>query len=230
MKKVIPTFVLSIFFCTVYSQNQNWGSWKNLEDGWEKKLQGRTEIINPFIQNHIEYEVKNDYKFLVFFTITFEWDNGETGTWEWNLEPGKTFNWGHKATGIRKVSVTITKYKGADDKYYNVGESVNTSLGSFKLSYDAQVRLKEHFKLIESGSTLGKFFAASPLAFLFAGGKPEPEDILTFPWADFANACKDLRGIIQKKLYDDATQNCAQADGSVDKKFWCKMAETYNKN
>lgn len=103
-------------------------------------------------------------------------------------------------------------------------------MGSFKLSYDAQVRLKDHFRLIESGSTLGKFFAASPLAFLFAGGKPNPEDIISFPWGDFTNACKDLRVIIQRKLYDDASQNCAQADGAFDKTFWCKMAEIYNKN
>lgn len=225
MKKIISTFAFCILFFVAYSHD--WTSWQSLDDGWEKNLKGRKQIINPFTEKFIQYEVKNDYKFLVFFTITFEWNTGETGTWEWNLEPGKTKNWIREATGIKKVTVIINKYKGADGEYYTVGEKINTLLGNFKLSYDAQVRLKDHFKLIESGSTLGKFFAASPFAFLFLGGKPEPEDIINFPWADFVNACKDLRGMIQNKLYDDAMQNCAQANEAADKRFWCRMAETY---
>lgn len=227
MKKAIIVLVLSLFYYAAYCQN--WGSWQNLDDGWEKNLRGRTQIINPFTDKFIQYEVKNDYKFLVFFTITFDWNNGETGTWEWNLEPGKTKNWIREATGIKKVSVLITKYKGVDGEYHNIGDAVNTSSGSFKLSYEAQTLLKEHYDLIKQSDVLKKIFAAAPFAILFSGGKVEPEDVLTFPWEDYMNACKSVGKILRTKIHEDAKQNCAQAHGG-DGKFWCKLAETYEKS
>lgn len=227
MKKTIVTIAVLLTFYTVFSQQ--WTSWQNLDDGWEKNLKGRTEIINPYTGKFIQYEVKNDYKFLVFFSITFEWNTGETGRWEWILEPGKTKNWIREATGIKKVDVVISKYKGADGEYHNIGEAVNTSLGSFKLSYEGQLRLRDYYRLLEKVPTIKKVFANSPFAFLFSGGSPRPDEVYSFPWVAFANACKALNYVIPKRIYDDAAQNCSQPYNSADAKFWCELAEIYEK-
>lgn len=65
MKKTIVTIFAAFSF--YIASGQQWTSWKSLDDGWEKNLKGRTEIINPYTGKFIQYEVKNDYKFLVFF-------------------------------------------------------------------------------------------------------------------------------------------------------------------
>lgn len=234
MKRFHFTLLLILNLILSNSYAQNWGSWENLKDGWENKLSGRQKITNQFRNETTEYEIKNEYAFSVHLRVTFTFNDGENGTWEQWLDPNKIRNWALKTTYVKKVEVSINEYKGPDGNYYKVGEAAGTPIGKFKLSYDAQVSLRNHYNLLDAAPTIKKYLAASPFAFLFLGGTPRPDEVFEFPWVEFANACKDVKNIISQKIKNDASENCAQFSGSgkgyYDQQFWCKLAEIYNKN